>query len=65
MEKEIKRPPRIAVCRECNGTGVQRAESPQRYPDPCPQCEGSGRVTVSSVTTLDIRPYKQKTIKPI
>jgi len=36
MEKEIKRPPRIAVCRECNGTGIQRTESPQRYPDPCP-----------------------------
>ncbi|TFU93552.1 molecular chaperone DnaJ [Barnesiella sp. WM24] len=58
MEKEIKRPPRIAVCRECNGTGLQQTESPQRYPARCSQCDGSGRVTVSSVMRLDIRPYK-------
>ena len=29
----------------------------------CPQCEGSGRVTVSAKMTLDIRPYKPK-VKP-
>ncbi len=63
MEKEIKRPPRVAVCKECHGTGIQQTESLQRHPARCPQCEGSGRVTVSSVTTLDIRPYKPKPIK--
>lgn len=62
MEKEIKRPPRIVVCRECNGTGAQKTESPQGQ-SPCPQCEGSGRVIVSSVTILDIHPYRQKPIR--
>jgi DnaJ-class molecular chaperone len=60
MNKEIKRPPRVAVCKECHGTGIQQTEAPQRHPARCPQCEGRGRVTVSSVTTLDIRPYRPK-----
>ncbi len=63
MEKEIKRPPRIAVCRECNGTGTLKTESFKSHPLPCPQCEGSGRVTVSSATILYIRPYRPKPIK--
>lgn len=58
MEKEIKRPPRVAVCKECHGTGTVNDEF--CGPIKCPQCEGSGRVTVSSVTTLDIRPYRPK-----
>lgn len=29
-------------------------------PAVCPQCEGSGRVTVSAEIELDIRPYKPK-----
>lgn len=60
MNKEIRRPPRVAVCKECHGTGIQQTEAPQRHPARCPQCEGSGRVTVSSVTTLDIQPYRPK-----
>lgn len=63
MEKEVRRPPRVAVCKECHGTGMQQTEIPQITPAVCPQCEGSGRVTVSSVTTLDIRPYKSKLTK--
>ena len=61
MEKEIKRPPRVALCKECRGTGTVNDEF--HGPIKCPQCEGSGRVTVSSVTTLDIRPYRQRPIK--
>nr|DAP09325.1 MAG TPA: chaperone protein [Bacteriophage sp.] len=58
MGKEVRRPPRVAVCKECHGTGVQQGSCSMLAR--CPQCEGSGRVTVSSVTTLDIRPYRPK-----
>lgn len=64
MKKEVSRPPKVALCRVCKGTGIVAAEAPQCYPDPCPQCEGSGRVTVSCEMTLDIRPYRTKPQKP-
>ncbi len=70
MKKEISRPPKVALCRICKGTGQisepqQEGRGPQRAPRliPCPQCEGSGRVTVSCEMALDIRPYKPKTSK--
>lgn len=65
MNKEIRRAPRVVVCKECHGTGIQPAETPQRHPTICVQCEGSGRVTVSSVTMLDIRPYRPRITEPI
>ena len=62
MKKEITRPPKVALCRVCKGTGrVPGDEEGETYT--CPQCEGSGRVTVSCEMTLDIRPYKPRTSK--
>lgn len=58
MIKEVERPPKVALCRECHGTGyVLNAAYGER--SRCPQCEGSGRVTVSAKMTFDIRPYKE------
>lgn len=65
MKKAITRPPKVALCRMCKGTGIVATEPPKRYPDLCPQCEGSGRVTVSCEMTLDIRPYRPKPRGPI
>ncbi|MCH5237010.1 MAG: molecular chaperone DnaJ [Muribaculaceae bacterium] len=58
MKKEQRRSPKIALCRECKGTGrILRDDGEAQI---CPQCEGSGRVTVSCEMTLDIRPYKPR-----
>lgn len=65
MKKEITRSPKIALCRMCKGTGILAAEAPERHPYRCPQCEGSGRVTVSCEMTLDIRPYRPKPKGPL
>ena len=62
MKKEVKKKPKVALCRLCHGTGkVVVAGLSGSKVDVCPQCEGSGRVTVSCETTLDIRPYKPET----
>lgn len=70
MKRKVIRLPKVALCRECKGTGQideppQEGRGPQRSPASvtCPQCEGSGRVTVSCEMTLDIRPYKPRTAK--
>lgn len=55
MKKEITRGVRVAVCRECGGSGAESDSEGKKTR--CRQCQGSGRVTVSSVTMLDIRPY--------
>lgn len=36
MKKAIARPPKVALCRMCKGTGIVATEAPQRYPEPCP-----------------------------
>lgn len=59
MIREVSKPPKVALCRECHGTGFQKASidgtlTRVRYP----QCEGSGRVLVSCKMSLDIRPYR-------
>nr|DAV26997.1 MAG TPA: antitermination protein [Caudoviricetes sp.] len=61
MKREVRRPPRVSFCRRCVGTGVWRHLMDDGTPltGPCPQCEGSGWVTVSSVTEYDIRPYRR------
>ena len=56
MIKEVTKPAKIAVRRECGGTGIKA--NLLGKPKQCPQCEGTGRVTVSGKMTLDIRPYK-------
>ena len=71
MIQHVEKGPKVALCRACHGTGVvqeaaeclarffgrKKAESVEK---PCPQCGGSGRVTVSARMELDIRPYKTK-----
>ncbi len=57
MKREITRPPKVALCRVCKGTGRVAGEDECEF-HTCLQCEGSGRVTVSCEMTLDIRPYK-------
>ena len=71
MKRNVTKSPKIALCRVCHGTGVvlKTVEHPSRFfvrkrpettEDTCPQCGGSGRVTVSANIELDIRPYKPK-----
>lgn len=56
MKTEVEKPEKIALCRECHGSGkVFRLDNPCR----CPNCGGSGRVLVSCRMTLSIRPYKE------
>ena len=56
MRKTIHKNPKVTLCRECGGTGHIDGDRPVV----CPQCEGSGRVTVSGTMELDIRAYKPK-----
>ena len=56
MMKELTKPERVALCRECNGTGKFTKPGIVRK---CPNCDGSGRVIVSCEMKLHIRPYKQ------
>lgn len=60
MIREVTKTPKIALCRECHGTGFIRCIDGAHIGFTCPQCEGSGRVMVSCKMTLDIRPYKRK-----
>lgn len=53
MIRMLAKSPKIALCRECHGTGFVHDAA-------CPQCGGSGRVTVSARLELDIRPYRPK-----
>ena len=57
MKREITRPPKVALCRVCKGTGRVTGDEEGEF-HTCLQCEGSGRVTVSCEMILDIRPYK-------
>ena len=56
MKKTMRKTPKVTLCRECGGTGHIDGD----HPVVCPQCEGSGRVTVSGTMELDIRAYKPK-----
>lgn len=60
MIQEMKKAPKVALCRRCYGTGKVETGKFFRKVETCPQCEGSGRVTVSCEMKLDIRPYKPK-----
>lgn len=57
MIKEVIKPQKIALCRNCAGTGQAHQN---QYTFPCPQCQGSGRVLVSGKITLEIEPYNPK-----
>lgn len=56
MKKIVHRTPKVTLCRECGGTGRIEGDTPVV----CPQCEGSGRVTVSGTMELEIRAFKPK-----
>lgn len=60
MKNHVTKEPKIALCRKCHGKGVFTSGRFIKKTEVCPQCEGSGRVTVSCEMTLDIRPYKPK-----
>lgn len=60
MKRNVIKSPKIALCRVCHGTGHVLTNGPEGVPAACPQCCGSGRVTVSANIELDIRPYKPK-----
>ena len=62
MKHQVTKAPKVALCRKCCGTGHYRriATDGTFTFEQCPQCEGSGRVTVSAVMEYAIRPYKQK-----
>lgn len=47
----------MAVCQKCHGTGKVYGLIKSKA-KMCPQCEGSGRVVVTSRTELEIEPYK-------
>lgn len=56
MIKEVTKPEKICLCRECHGTGKVKKLG---FSSICTNCEGSGRVLVSCETKLHIRPYKE------
>ena len=58
MTKEVTKPEKIALCRECRGTGMVVEGKLLKKSKPCPNCDGSGRVWVSYRMTLAVRPYK-------
>ncbi len=62
MKNHVTKEPKVALCRKCHGTGeiIVKTDWIHRKRVACPQCEGSGRVTVSCEMTLDIHPYKPK-----
>lgn len=57
MKREVRKAPKVTICRKCRGTGEIADDMPLETRC-CPQCEGSGRVTVSCEMTVDIRPYR-------
>lgn len=52
----MTKPEKIALCRECHGTGMVATSGPSER---CTNCDGSGRVLVSCEMKLHIRPYKE------
>lgn len=58
LARTVTKPEKVALCRECHGTGKVREGKLIKTVKPCSQCEGSGRVLVSCEMKLHIRPYK-------
>ena len=56
LARTVTKPEKVALCRECHGTGKVTKLGFSRK---CPNCDGSGRVLVSCEMTLHIRPYKE------
>ena len=56
MRLKLYKAPKISLCRKCHGTGLCEDDGTVTV-DRCPQCDGTGRVTVSAVIDYEIRPY--------
>lgn len=58
----IDKPAKVCVCKRCGGKGAIRVKTGafDYHFETCTQCEGSGRVTVSSHVEYEILPYKPK-----
>lgn len=56
MKKKVVKKPKIALCRNCGGTGYRLSEGGEK--SACPLCNGSGRVMVSAEMEIDIRAYR-------
>lgn len=59
MIRQIEKPPRVAICKTCSGTGQIENWAACGSREQCPTCEGSGRVVVSCKMMLDLRPYRE------
>lgn len=59
MIRQIEKPPRVAICRTCKGTGRVENWSSGGELETCPSCEGSGRLVVSCKMMVDTRPYRE------
>ena len=58
MIKNVRKEPKVTVCRRCGGDGHILGKDGQRHI--CPQCEGSGRCVVSCEMMVNIEPFKPK-----
>lgn len=52
VSKHINKAPKIALCRECRGSGKRGAEL-------CQLCQGSGRVWVAYEACIYLSPYRK------
>lgn len=56
--KEVDKPEKVCLCRECGGTGYIGVDNVMgKTLNVCPQCGGSGRVYVSAHIRMTIRRY--------
>lgn len=61
ITKEVNKPEKVCLCRECSGTGYIGSKDVV-WPiggkafNVCPQCGGTGRVRVTAHMTLTIKP---------
>ncbi len=58
MRTEVRKGPKVSLCRECGGTGEVTTGKFIKRRELCPQCEGSGRVIVESCGWIDVKPYR-------
>ncbi len=58
MRTEVRKGPKVALCRECGGSGEVTIGRLLKKKEVCPQCEGSGRVIVESCGWIEVKAYK-------
>ena len=63
MKHKVSKPPKVALCRRCHGTGKMTEideRTLRRREAVCGQCGGSGRVLVSAEIEFEIVAYNPK-----